>query len=113
MDRRKTKDFWAKLLFYLNAVAWICITGILLVFHRAQPEFETLFDRFYQLTLRTQWDDQYLFYLFYLVIAGLFISLAGLVLAYFRGRRKQDHKLILVITGMISLFVLWVLIFVI
>jgi len=108
LDRRKTTDFWAKLLFYLNILAWILLIVILLIFHRAQPEFETLFDRFYQLKLRTNWDIQYLYYLIDMVIFGIFISIVGLLLGIFRGRRENDHKKALIITGIISMIMLWI-----
>lgn len=108
MNRRKAIDFWAGLLFYLNILTWLLFVFILLVFHRAQPEFETLFDRFYHLKLRTTWDLQYLQYLVYTVITGIFFSLSGLVLALFRGRRKHDHKKGLIATGIISLIMLWI-----
>ncbi|RLC03557.1 MAG: hypothetical protein DRH34_05515 [Deltaproteobacteria bacterium] len=106
MDRRTISDFWAKLLFYLNILAWILLLFILVIFHRAQPEFETVFDRFYQLNLRTDWDLQYLYYLIYTVIFGILISLSGLLLSIFRGRREKDHKKALIITGIISLIML-------
>jgi len=108
LDRRKTADFWARLLFYLNILAWILLIIILLIFHRAQPEFETLFDRFYQLKLRTDWDIQYLYYLVNMVIFGIFISIAGLLLGLYRGRREKDHKKALIITGIISMIMLWI-----
>lgn len=108
MERRKASDFWAKLLFYLNILALGLLIIILLVFHRAQPEFETLFDRFYHLKLRTDWDIQYLYYLVYSVAFGIFISLSGLLLGIFRGRREKDHKKALILTGMVSLILLWV-----
>ena len=106
MDRRTISDFWAKLLFYRNILAWILLLFILVIFHRAQPEFETVFDRFYQLNLRTDWDLQYLYYLIYTVIFGILISLSGLLLSIFRGRREKDHKKALIITGIISLIML-------
>lgn len=108
MDRRKTKDFWAKALFSMNIFAWILLIFILFVFHRAQPEFETIFDRFYDLNIRTYWDIQYLYYLIYTVIFGIFISLAGFILGIFRGRRKNDHKKALILVGIISIILLWV-----
>jgi len=106
LDRRTISDFWAKLLFYLNILAWILLFFILVIFHRAQPEFESVFDRFYQLNLRTDWDIQYLYYLIYTVIVGIVISLSGLLLSIFRGRRQNDHKKALIITGIISLIML-------
>ena len=108
MDRRKTIDFWAKLLFYFNITAWIVLLAIMLLFHRAQPEFETLFDRFWQLNLRTHWDIEFLYYLTYMVIFGIVFSIFGLILSMFRGRRENDHKKVLILTGVISLVLLLV-----
>lgn len=107
LDRRKKMDFWAGLLFYLNIMSGILLLCILLIFHRARPEFETLFDRFYRLNLRTTWDIQYLHYLIYIISFGIFISLCGLFLLKFRGRREQDPKTALIITGIISLVLLF------
>jgi hypothetical protein len=106
LDRRKKKDFWAKLLFSLNLLSWVILLFILLVFHRAQPEFETVFDRFYQLSLRTHWDIKYLNYLILLLFLGVVISLSGLTLGVFRGRRKKDHKKALIVTGILSFILL-------
>lgn len=75
----------------------------MLVFHRAQPEYETVFDRFYQLDLRTVWDARFLQYLLYTILLGLAISILGLVLARFRGRRKTDHKRQTIILGILYL----------
>ncbi len=99
------------MLFYLTITAWILLFLILLVFHRAQPEFESFFDRFYRLHLRTHWDIQYLYYLIYLVGGGILISIFGIILGRFRGRRKKDHTMILVVTGCVSLILLIVAIF--
>lgn len=108
MERRKTKDFLARCLIFLNVLAGVLLIFIFLTFHFAQPEFETLFDRFYQLKLRTEWDIQYLHYLIYIVTLGIFISISGLILRFFRGRRKKDHNTVIIITGIISLIMLWV-----
>jgi hypothetical protein len=111
LDKRIKKDFWARLLFYINTFSWILLVFILLVFHQAQPEFESFFDRFYQLSLRTHWDSQFLFYLFYLVVFGIFMSTAGIILAFFRGRRKNDSKKAIILTGAISFVMLCVIFF--
>ncbi len=106
MDRRNITDFWARLLFYLNILAWMLLVFMLVIFHQAQPEFDTVFDRFYQLNLRTDWDIQYLYYLIYTVVFGIFTCLSGLLLGVFRGRRENDHKKALIITGIISFVML-------
>lgn len=108
LERRKKNDFWAQMLFFLNIFAGILLLCILLIFHRARPQFETLFDRFYKLNLRTTWDVEFLYYLIYMVSFGICISLCGLFLRRFRGRRENDHKKALIITGIISLVLLFV-----
>ena len=107
-DRRQQIDIWAKALFYLNIAAWVLLLFLFLIFHRAQPEFETLFDRFYQLKLRTEWDMEYIYYLIYCIALSIFICLSGLLLSIFRGRRQTDHKKALIITGTVSLLMLLV-----
>lgn len=108
VERRKSKDFWARLLIWVNYLAWLILFITLLVFHRAQPEFETLFDRFYQLDLRTRWDMDFVRYLVYVTALGLAASIAGLGLSLFRARRSTDNKVPIIILGglYILLFVL-------
>jgi hypothetical protein len=106
LDRRKKKDFWATVLFYLNILSWIILAFILYTFHNAQPEFESLFDRAYQLDLRTAWNIQFLYYLITVVCSGIVVSIAGALLAIFRGRRKSDYKKAPIIIGVISLVTL-------
>lgn len=107
-ERRKSQDFWAKVLFFLNMFAWGLMAVLFFIFHKAQPEFETMFDRFYHLNLRTNWDLRYLLYLIYAVGFGIVISIFGLILGIYRGRRKTDHKKALIIVGVISLLFLGV-----
>ncbi|WP_153307611.1 hypothetical protein [Desulfospira joergensenii] len=78
----------------------------LLVFHRAQPEFETFFDRFYRLSLRTAWDFQFLKYLAYTVILGLAVFLFSFALSLSRARRRTDHKNHLILLGFLYLILI-------
>ncbi len=73
------------------------------MFHKAQPEFETVFDRFYQLDLRTSWDMQFVYYFAYAIVVGLACSLTGLGLSLFRARRQTDHKGPILILGVLYL----------
>ncbi len=91
-DRRKRTDIGHRLFILLSLFCWIVFIAALVIFHRAQPEFVTVFDRFYHLKLRTQWDYQYVTYMFYTIAGGFFISLVTLLLARSRARRKTDHK---------------------
>lgn len=112
-ERRKSKDVWAILFIALHLLAWTVLFISMLVFHRAQPEFETFFDRFYQLDLRTVWDFHFLQYLLYIIFVGLAISIFGVILARFRARRKNDLKKQIKIAGGLFLalfFIYWLMI---
>ncbi|MEA1969079.1 MAG: hypothetical protein U9N77_12780 [Thermodesulfobacteriota bacterium] len=101
-ERRCHQDIWTKVLFFFNYCVWILIVGILIVIEMARPQFETFFDRFYKLNLRTSWDTEVFIYLYYLVITGLIISTAGFVLTLGRARRKSDGNCI-------SLLIMWLI----
>lgn len=73
----------------------------LLVFHRAQPEFETFFDRFYRLDLRTHWDMTYVHYVVHAIMMGFMICLAGIGLSLVRARRKTDSKKHILLLGVL------------
>ncbi|WDP93415.1 MAG: hypothetical protein HUN04_26325 [Desulfobacter sp.] len=106
VDRRESADFWARLFIWVNYLAWAGLMVFLLVFHRAQPEFETFFDKFYQLNLRTYWDKTFIRYLVYIAGAGLAATTAGLGLSLFRARRHTDHRKPIVILGVLYLILI-------
>ena len=83
--------------------AWAVLFVSLLVFHRAQPEFETFFDKFYRLDLRTTWDMRFVQYLVYTILLGTIVSVLGLGLSRFRARRETDHKKHFILLGFLYL----------
>jgi len=91
-DRRCGRDIWSKVLIGLNVSVWLLVIGFLIVIEMAKPQYETFFDRFYRLGLRTEWDFEAFFYLYYLIAAGLVISTTGFCLSSVRARRKTDHS---------------------
>ncbi|MFO7749373.1 MAG: hypothetical protein R6V54_04705 [Desulfobacteraceae bacterium] len=91
-ERRSRQDVWSVVLLCLNLSAWGVIAGFLVVIEKAKPQYETFFDRFYRLELRTNWDLDVFNYLYYLIAAGLIISTAGFCLSLVRARRKTDGK---------------------
>ncbi|HKK98809.1 MAG TPA: hypothetical protein VJ943_01055 [Desulfotignum sp.] len=112
-ERRKSKDVWTRIFIALHLLAWTVLFVSMLIFHRAQPEFETFFDRFYQLNLRTVWDLRFLQYLLYIIFLGLAISIFGLILSRFRARRKNDRKKQMKLLGglyLVLFFIYWLMI---
>lgn len=103
VERRRKKDAWSRLLALFNGISWFIIIGILIVTERAKPEFESFFDRFYQLNLRTSWDMEFVEYLLYLAIGGAVVCVIGLLLSLVRARRKTDgNRVPLLIMGVVS-----------
>gem|GEM_PF-2186808 len=87
-------------------MAWLVLFAGLLVFHFAQPEFETLFDRFYALHLRTEWNYLFLKYTAYTMGLGLVISLSGMMLGLFRARRKTDRRIPIIVLSLLYLILI-------
>ncbi|MBU0992482.1 MAG: hypothetical protein KJ737_08320 [Proteobacteria bacterium] len=103
-DRRQGPDFWIKFLKGLAVSAWFLMLGILIVLEVAKPEFETFFDRYYHLKLRTSWDLELARQIYYLMFAGLGLSIAGLLIGSKRHRRKTDARPVsLILVGLFSI----------
>ena len=103
-DRRKSTDLFRLVFIWMNIAACAGLIAAILIFYRAQPEFETFFDRFYQLQLRHYWDQDYVRFLVNVLGAGTLINAACLFLSRYRGRRSTDHRhLVLLLTFLYSL----------
>ncbi len=107
IERRRRSDIWVKLLHFFNFLSWILIAVIFIVFERAKPQFQSFFDRFYHLKLRTNWDFKFVDYLLWILVAGIIISIFGFLLSFVRSRRKDDRNQAgLIIMGVLSLLFL-------
>lgn len=104
---RKGPDFRIRLLKWLAVIAWGIFLALLLIVEKARPQFETLFDRYYGIDLRTTWDMTLAPYIGVACAVGLFISGAGLLASLGRYRRKGDgFPLSLIITALVFLLAL-------
>ncbi|MDD4273250.1 MAG: hypothetical protein PHG14_05925 [Desulfobacter postgatei] len=103
-NRRKSTDFFGLVFIWMNIAACAGLIAAILIFHRAKPEFETVFDRFYNLQLRRYWDQNYVRFLVDVLGTGTLINAAALLLSRYRGRRSTDHRnLVLFLTILYSL----------
>ncbi len=104
LERRRGPDPLARSLRWIAAAGWAVLCAALLVLDRAKPEVETFFERYYKISLRSTWDMELARVLFYLMLAGLCLSLGGLALNALRHRRAEDEwRLNLVVIALISL----------
>ena len=103
-ERRKGPDFWIRFLKTLAVFSWIFMLIVLIILEKAKPQFETFFDRFYHLKLRTTWDYALAEHIYHIMFAGVLISAVGLAISFKRYRRKEDmYPVSLMLIGLFSL----------
>lgn len=103
-DRRKGPDVWIRILKVLGVVSWFFMLLFLVLLEIAKPEFESFFDRYYHLNLRTTWDLDVARHLYRLMFLGLGISIVGLLISSQRYRRTTDRlPFALILIGVASI----------
>ena len=102
-ERRKGPDFWLRSLGWLAVVGWLCMFIALILFEKAKPPAGSFFERREGMYIRRSWNEDLGEYMGYLMIAGLIISILGLMINAKRHRRKSDqYRLSLILLGLIS-----------
>ena len=111
-DLRRGPDLRVRMLKWFAVASWGVFFFLLLVVEKARPRFETFFDRFYGIHLRTTWNEALLPTISGACGVGLLICLAGLAAGIDRYRRKGDGvPLSLTATALAFLLSLIVLLF--
>jgi len=90
-ERRKGPDTLIKVTNFLSIAALILMLPPLIIIERARPEMESLFDRWFRITVQAGWDVEALQGAVYYIILVFLLSTAGLVLNVMRRRRKEDR----------------------
>ncbi|MFH1741082.1 MAG: hypothetical protein ABIH23_18940 [bacterium] len=104
IERRKGPDIWVRLIGWFGVIGWLVLLGAMFIAGKAQPHFETFFDRLFHIQVRETWNLQLVEYIFYLMIFGFCISAIGLLINATRHHRKYDrYRDYLVLLGVISL----------
>ena len=111
-ERRQGPDIWTRSLSWLGTIGWLMLFVALLLAAKAKPQVETFFDRWYNLRLRTTWDTELAQIVFYLMILGVLLSVAGLFINSRRYRRRDDEvRVSLILMAVVSLggifFYIW------
>ena len=113
-DRRKGPDKLTNIIQYFGFSAWcILIVGLALI-EKARPTVEQQAERGYKVALNTNWNLDLIRYMFYLMILGIFVSMAGIVLNSMRLKRRTDElRMSILFLAVISLgTILYYIIFV-
>lgn len=110
LDRRYKSDRLLKSLFWIGLLGWLLLILGVVFLDQAQPDTPSfidpaIYDKLnFPVNLRRLWNQELLGYFFYLMIAGLLISVAGLLVNYLRHRREDDKfRLHLMLMGSMSL----------
>ena len=90
IERRMKRDLFVRLLGAFNIFSWCMVIVLLILTERAKPQFETFFDRFYHLDIRTHWDLRSAEDILDFARIGVGLSTLGLCLSFVRARRKRD-----------------------
>ncbi|MBF0224801.1 MAG: hypothetical protein HQK76_05025 [Desulfobacterales bacterium] len=102
-ERRRGPDFLVNTIRFLGVLSWLLMFAVMYILQRARPEEVTLMDRFFNLQRNTEWNLALVHRIFYLMIAGLMLSIIGLTFSIKRYRRKSDkYPLSLIFIGLIS-----------
>lgn len=101
--RRREPDTLTRTVTALSVFAWLLLFFSVLLLDQAQPKL---------LTAETQWNEQLLGILYYLLLIVFGCSMIGIMMNRRRHRRKGDfYRISLVLSFSISLFGLLILIF--
>lgn len=90
-ERRKGTDNIIKITNYLSIAALILMLPPLIIIERARPEMESLFDRWFRVTVQAGWDLDLLAESVIYIVAVFLLSAVGLYLNTTRLRRKSDR----------------------
>lgn len=90
-ERRKGPDNIIKITNYLSIAALILMLPPLIIIERARPEMESLFDRWFRVTVQAGWDLELLAGSVIYIVAVFLLSAVGMYLNTTRLRRKSDR----------------------
>lgn len=103
-ERRRGKDPLLAIMPWISGIGWLVLVVALFLTASAQPETETLIERWHQKEVDSDWNLQRLHWTFRLCIVSFGISLLGLVVNSRRLKRKRDElRVNLLLMGVLSL----------
>ena len=109
VERRKGPDIVVKAVWWVAGISWLLIITALVFTDKAKPEKTTFFDRLFEVSVRSYWDQDLLQNAFYVLLVNLVICIIGFVMNMMRQKRKTDKisKSIIVLTAITLTGILW------
>lgn len=102
-ERRKGPDIWLRAIQWTGLISWGLMLPLLYLIDRAKPEFETFFDRMFDLQVRSNWDLDVYRWAVYLMFFLLVLSGVGLIINKLRKRRREDfYRINLILIFLLS-----------
>ncbi|MBF0554826.1 MAG: hypothetical protein HQK96_09780 [Nitrospirae bacterium] len=89
-DRRKGPDFWKRFIPTMLIICWVLIWVSWTFVYLAMPQHKTIVDLHYDFAPRAYWDISLIDKAFITMNAMLLASVLGLMVNFFRHRRKTD-----------------------
>lgn len=90
-DRRRGPDIWLRSIQMIGMISWGLMLPLLYLIDRAKPEFETFFDKMFDIQVRSTWDLEVYKWAVYLMVILAVLSGTGLLINKSRKRRKEDY----------------------
>lgn len=100
-EKRVGPDFLVYWIRISSFVVWLLLGIFFLVADFAKPEEVTLFDRLFDVSRRTVWDQNMMMISFFVAIVLFFFSLLSLIINTRRLKRKSDKISISLIISLI------------
>lgn len=89
-ERRNGPDGWVQSLRWFSVFGWAIVLGAFFLVSIAKPRSTTFFARMNNLSMERAWNMELMYYVFWMLFAGIVIGLLGLVINLMRRRRKHD-----------------------
>lgn len=89
-ERRSGPDSLTRSLRWFAVSGWSSVLGAFFILSVAKPRSTTFFARMNNLSMDRDWNMELMYYVYWMLFAGIVLGLLGLVINFMRRRRKHD-----------------------
>lgn len=108
-DRRSGPDLLRRILPLFPALSWACVVLAFFILSMAKPATQTFIGVFSDQPVYSGWDQELLYYVFWLLFSSIVLGATGIILNIMRIKRKGDNLYSsLIFVGLVSfVFLVW------